>query len=429
VNVERDDIPFAEGVELPPPLTPEEWVLTSREAPKQTEPVDDPTVTFAEFIGRRDENTAAALVVAAEGTILPAGGLGILAAKVHDGKTTWAVEFVLHACAGVDYLGLSFPRPLRVLVIENEGPREAFRQKLEARLEHWEHDGAPRIWDDPAWWGQVRLSDPATRQRLRRVAVEHQIDLVVSDSLTRFGVRGNGTPEETREFVEWLTELGLGRDLAFLLLHHPRTRSEPGEAELERLAGAWPPHADLILLLQRLEGGRARLSFPKTRWARGQRAPIILAFDTGTESFNYVGEDVAEERDYVAELTELMTDGKWWTVTDLRHPTEKGGIGARLENVDAALTDERFESADGAGIGRRKGTTYHRLKEASPPPGDAGDASSLRRDGEEASPSPPREKAIGGDASSRPYAPVDDEELERLADLARSIQQESEATT
>ena len=62
----------------------------------------------------------------------------------------------------------------------------------------------------------------------------HAIDLVVADTLTRFGVRGNGTPEETREFIEWLTELGLGRDVAFLLLHHPRTRPEPGETNSRR---------------------------------------------------------------------------------------------------------------------------------------------------------------------------------------------------
>ena len=38
--------------------------------------------------------------------MLPGGGLVILAAKVGDGKTTVTVEFVLHAGAGLEYLGL-----------------------------------------------------------------------------------------------------------------------------------------------------------------------------------------------------------------------------------------------------------------------------------------------------------------------------------
>ena len=88
--------------------------------------------------------------------MLPAGGWKLVA-KTGDGKTTMTVALVLHACAGIDYLGLSFRDRSEVLVVEDEGPREAFREKLAARLERWEHGGEPRIWDVPAEWGQVRI--------------------------------------------------------------------------------------------------------------------------------------------------------------------------------------------------------------------------------------------------------------------------------
>jgi hypothetical protein len=55
----------------------------------------DPSVTFPEFVGRRDETTAEPLVVSAQGAMAHAGGLVILAAKTGDGKTTLTVEFVL----------------------------------------------------------------------------------------------------------------------------------------------------------------------------------------------------------------------------------------------------------------------------------------------------------------------------------------------
>ncbi len=403
--------------------------LTESEIRLDTASVDvDPTVTLAESIARKDETTSPPLIAATQGTLLPAAGTAILAAKTGDGKTTFVVELVLHAAAGRDYIGLSFSRPLRILIVENEGPREAFREKLEQRLAAWPstNDDGPepesvRIWDVPAEWGAVRLSNPDLRQQLRAVVEQHRIDLVVADTLTRFGVRGNGTPEETREFVELLNEVGMGRDVAFLLLHHPRSRTEPGEAGLERIAGAWPPHADVILLLQKIGNGWARLSFPKARWARGERPGSILAFDSETESFTYARDDEPEERDYVAELAALMVNSEWWTVTALRKKKDDGGMGADPEPIKQALSDDRFESVSGDEIGKRKDATYYLLRQASSGADDGHDASSSRREEMKRRPSSPKREALGDDASSLRDA-LDPDEIERLAQLSLEAQ-------
>jgi hypothetical protein len=63
----------------------------------------------------------------------------LLFARGGMGKTTAAVELALHLASGVDWLGFEVARPLRVLFIENEGPREPFRAKLELKRELWEH--------------------------------------------------------------------------------------------------------------------------------------------------------------------------------------------------------------------------------------------------------------------------------------------------
>jgi hypothetical protein len=326
----------------------------------------DPTVTVDEFIERKDEN-GATLMRCEQGTAVPPAGLVLLVSKAGAGKTTIADDWALHAGAGREWIGFTFDRPLRVLLIENEGPREAFREKLELRLASWtprddEHAEPIRIWDDPARWGGVRLSNEEQLAQLRGIVDQHRIDICISDSLTRFGMKGNGTPEETREFVDLLTQAGLTRDLAFVLLHHPITRPDQVVDELERIAGAWPPHADAIFFLQKLPGLRARLSFPKLRWARGVRPASILSFDPAAETFALVAEETdGDDRDYIAELTEALADGEWRTVNALRQPASKGGIGAREDAIKDALADPRFETANGETIGKRRGASYYRL--------------------------------------------------------------------
>jgi hypothetical protein len=345
------------------------------------EMVNDPTVTLAEFIKTRRDNDAEALVTCDQGTALPAGGLGVYVGKASGGKTTQIVDLALHASAGLDYLGLHFPRPLRILFVENEGPREAFREKLETRLAHWSHKeedgrlkGEPiRIWDDPARWGLVRVSDDEQRAQLQQVVKAHSIDLVISDSLTRFGMRGNGTPEETRDFMLLLSECGLGRTLAFLLLHHTRTRTEAGEDELEMASGAWAPHADAILMLKKLDGNRARLSYPKLRWARGTRPACILAFDPETEAFSLVKEeDDATERvgpdTYEQRILDYLAEHPWATTEDVDHEPE--GREQQLREARKRLKEAgRVYSTPSAEVGRPgKGLRWNLSNDAAPNP-------------------------------------------------------------
>lgn len=309
--------------------------------------VADPTVTLEEFVARRPDEATPPLVECEQGSVLPAAGLGLAAGKTSSGKTTWIVDLCLHAAAGADYCGLTFTRPLRVLLVENEGPRESFRQKLERRLVHGpERDDTAepvRVWDEPARWGMVRLSDDELRAQLRAAIEQHAIDVVVSDTLTRFGVSGNGTPEETRDFMSLLVDVGLGRDVAFLILLHTRTRNEPGIDELEQIAGAWAPHADAVFMLKRLEGNRSRLSYPKTRFARGTVPAAILAFDPETEKFELVATD------------ENMPDHVTPETYDER-------VIAWIEEHPWATTDELDEGVEGRATEVR--AARRRLKEA-----------------------------------------------------------------
>jgi AAA domain len=276
----------------------------------------------------------------------------LVVAKTGDGKTTLGVDLVFHGAAGREWCGLSFARPLRFLYVQNEGPREAFREKLENRLMEvsWSEVEPVRVWDDPTRWGLVKITDEQARLELRAAIVEHRIDFIVFDTATRSGAIGNGTPEDTRYFVEQLVELGVGRDVGAIVLHHPLTRPDPGLNLLEKIAGAWPPHADTILTLEKLPGNRGRLSFPKLRHARAERAPSIVAFDPTGQTYSWVADehhddDTVTPETYEQRVLDWLEQHPWATTTEL-----DDGVEGRAEEV-------RFARQRLLGAGRVKTET------------------------------------------------------------------------
>ena len=230
----------------------------------------------------------------------------------------------------------------------------------------------------------MRISEADARAHLARILATHEIDLVVADSLTRFGVTGNGTPAETREFVEKMNEVGFQRDRAFLLLHHPITRPDPSLAEIEQMTGAWGPHLDAILFLRKLADNRSRLSFPKTRWTRGDVPAVLLGFDPDSEAFRFLSEETEDERDYVEEITRLFSDGTWRTPKEIAAP-KPGGIGANVDNIKQELGEhpDRFESRTGDAakeVGRSKLATVWQLR-GDTSSGSAEEAAAAKRSG------------------------------------------------
>lgn len=305
-----------------------------------------------DFIAARSQLPPALIGDEAD-VLLPAAGLLILGGKGGKGKTTLTVDGIFHLASGREWLGFPVPRPLRVLVIENEGPREMFRRKLERKRKGWPHEIEGAIFVHTLDWGGFDLRDDDKRRRLREHVERAEIDLVVGDPLDSCGLDGVGSPENTREFVSLARDAGLHRDVAFWFLHHPR--KEKAEDELDDLSGAWGGRPDTVMMLSLLGGERSRLAVPKVRWSqRGKRPALILGFDADTEGFERIAEE-GEERDYAAELEELLGDGKWRTVDEIKHSDV--GIGASRENVKGALADERFESRSGGEVDRHPNAT------------------------------------------------------------------------
>jgi hypothetical protein len=298
--------------------------------------------------------------------IIARHSLTLLGALGGQGKTTWFVDLALHLAAGVDYPPFTVPHPASILLVENEGPEEMFSDKLEARLASFEHELKARLDVHVFDWGGFSLADSAHRERLRQEIAVHEYDLVFGDPLDSLGIEGVGSPEDTRKFLELMKHTGLGKHTAWWLNTHPR-KEETKEA-INEIAGAWGGKPDAIMLLKMLADDRTQVRFPKLRWAkRGKRPAILLAFDAETEAFTYIGEESEVERDYLADVTKLLDDGKWRTYTEVAASRDSGGIGASDKTIKSLLEEhpERFESRTGDAareVGRHANATVWSLR-------------------------------------------------------------------
>lgn len=292
--------------------------------------------------------------------------LVLLGALGGHGKTTWFIDLALHLAAGVDYPPYTVPRPVSLLVVENEGAEQLFAEKLGARLARFPHELRGRLDVCTLDWGGFSLADDGHRRRLIDEIADKGYDLVFGDPLDSLGIEGVGSPEDTRKFMALMKHAGLNRTCAWWLNTHPR-KEETKEA-LNEISGAWGGKPDSVFLLRMLADDRTQLRQPKLRWARRGKGPTLLfGFDPDTEAFTYIGEESDVERDYLAEVRELLADGVWRVVKEIAAPAEGGGIAANEKIVKKMLEEhpDVFESRTGdeaRALGRKPQATLWQLR-------------------------------------------------------------------
>jgi hypothetical protein len=238
--------------------------LRSRDAPT-TDALEPPTNGFVFESGEAfsEEDEASAEMVLGYGpddAAAVAGGTVLVYGDGGAGKTTLTLDCALHLTTGSSWLGLNVPRALRVLVIENDGPRGRFRRKIRAKLAAW--GGAPpgdRLVVLAKPWGETSLAIPEHRQALADHMREHDVDVLLAGPIVALGMIGGGTPDEVKAFEAHLAALRglLERPLAVWLIHHENVRGQ--------ISGAWGRVPDTQIRLVGTGNGSARLVWDKTR--------------------------------------------------------------------------------------------------------------------------------------------------------------------
>jgi hypothetical protein len=289
------DIDFGEPET--PALTDAELAAIEEGSQAPADPSEPLEVVSIEEFAAVEEEGAAPLVGDAEGAVIPEGGDVMSYGDGGAGKTTLMNDLACHLAAGDDWLGITIARAVRALLIENEGPRPLFREKLRRKLARWQGsplEGRVDVLEEP--WAHFTFAEAADRARLAATIRKREIDVVIVGPLTASGMTEAGTLQDVRAFLSLVAAVreGSGRRVTFIFVHH--------ENKGGQVSGAWEGCGDTLLHVQGQGHGRTRLYFQKARWSSAHHATSLNLFWT-EEGEGFTVEDKPElDDDAVAGL-------------------------------------------------------------------------------------------------------------------------------
>lgn len=227
------------------------------------------SILAADAFLKTKTDTVGVLLGTADDKVLPEHGFGLVYGKGAAGKTTLVTTMVAALASATPWLGIPVARPVRVLMIENEGPKAPYIEKIERFADQWTggdflHN--VHFYEEP--WGRFNLADRGMRDDLLAFTREQHIDLVVAGPLRGLGMDGPGAPSETDAFLNLLKEAGLGTELAWQIVHHTNKAGQ--------ISGDWDRQPDLLIRYTYTGKRRNELLWEKIRWGDQGRAPLVL---------------------------------------------------------------------------------------------------------------------------------------------------------
>jgi hypothetical protein len=251
-----------------------------------------------------EERSAEPLLGTATETILPADGMLLMYGDGGAGKTTLSIDAAAHLGSGSAWLGVSVPRPMRVAIIENEGPRGKFRQMLSEKKETWARtpfSGNLTVLEEP--WTQFTLQQDEHRLGLAEHVMVNDVDVVLMGPLVTLGMVGGGTPDEVSRFEALVaqTRASCKRPFALWVVHHENKSGD--------VSGAWERVPDTMCHVQPQGNGHTLLHWRKARWSSENHGTSLELIWTAGRSFEL---KEAEERDPWSEMLDAFRSNDEW---------------------------------------------------------------------------------------------------------------------
>lgn len=285
--------------------------------------------------------------------LLPAGGLGLLAAEGGRGKTTFLIQLFLHLAAGRDFLGFRVPAAVPVLYFLAEGARHVFleRTRVAAARLGLELEGLPFFVPDSK-------SPPAIGSHLRRLISSSEARVVALDTIGLFHDGDENSASDLKsKVIKPLGEIGRDTGAAFIAVHHQgKPNDQRNGRHSIRGTSALVDDVDLVLRLEAPSGERdplRELVFDKVRHG-AIPTPIPLNFDFSFATFTQADADelreakdassstrsherISEARDRIVKVLRREPEGR--SAGDLQKIT-----GIRRQDVFDALAALRADS-------------------------------------------------------------------------------------
>jgi hypothetical protein len=333
--------------------------VTPADLDGRTATPDDPErrgvqLSSLEAFAHVEEPGADALVGGRDSALIPEGGDIMVYGDGGAGKTSLVIDGAFHLASGDPWLDIAIARPVRVLLIENEGPRPLFRRKLRRKQDGWKGspiDGRIFVLESP--WARITLADGSWQTELADLVRENSIDVVIAGPVTRLGMDEAGTLQQVRDFMRHVDKVrdAAGRLLTVILVHH--------ENKGGAISGAWEGAGDTLMHVEARGPGHTHVKIEKARWSSEHHGVTIdLAWADG-DGFTVMG-----ARDYDAEVETLLADGQWRTVAEIANKRDHAttpGIGAGKDTIRGTLKrrPDLFLECNGGEVGRNaKATVY-----------------------------------------------------------------------
>lgn len=369
----------------------------------------------------------------AGGVLIPANGLVIVYGDGGAGKTTLVIDLCFALAGDESWLDLiTAARPLRIAIVENEGPRQELRDKLERKLAGRDLAGRIVVLEEP--WAAFTFADDTHRRALAGTIDKLELDLLVVGPLSSVGMEGGGTPDEITRFEQLIRDVRqlVDRSFAVILVHH--------ENRAGQISGAWERVPDTLVHVTGQGHGRTRLYWQKARWSSELHGTTTQLLWADGESYTLEARPEVTEDSISEQLLAVVREhpgASWSKIRDLRdHEGQKRirGKGTTLDTVrdrliaagtliNAAPRKGQFAlwvSDDPAAPRSPTGTDWERL--TFPPPADEPDPDPF--------PVPAyRGNGGNGNGTGEPETdpeidwsqPTDREELDRLEAIADEL--------
>ena len=297
--------------------------------------------------------------------------------------------------AGDPWLGIPIARPVRVLIVELEGPRAHFRKKLGRKAHAWQGspvDGRIEVVEAP--WAVLTLGDGDHRAALADAIRQRAVDVLILGPVTRAGMDAAGTLQETRDFMALVGDVRrlATRTLTVLLVHH--------ENKAGTVSGAFEGAVDTLLHVQAQGHGRTRLFVTKARWSSSHHGTSLALRWADGDGFEVEAAPERTDQTIADELLAfvLKNPGTAW-----RHVEE--AVSGRADRL-RAIRDGLIESGALINVSITSRTSlFHCDDPTRPGRDDFGTTDDLGTVG-------------GGRESSRPSSPLKGDERDGTTPIA-----------